>query len=266
MSERPLNTGRHCSGSLLSCHPVPSPDVPPAPAATLGCCQSRSGQGTLLLPVGCQALGQLSMRVSPSLPLHRVEKPSHRSGWSLWSKPGQAQGIPSPLVVHMGTPSHWEQISSPAWGLGATSCALRHHRSSPLSQSMRGSVRPRSLPGTGLCHSPTHDTPQIWGHLSKPPCTGSPGHGAQTVPSYPHGTHSEQSCFPAALTSLTAPGRTRVVGNGGWGSGVGASPVRHLRAPQAGHGLLQVLPKVQHILHCPLPLGLRVCGETRRWL
>lgn len=35
-------------------------------------------------------------------------------------------------------------------------------------------------------------------------------------------------------------------------------PVRHLGAAQAGHGFLQVLPKIQHILHCPLPLGLRV--------
>ena len=35
-------------------------------------------------------------------------------------------------------------------------------------------------------------------------------------------------------------------------------PVCHLGPSQAGHGLLQVLSKVQDILHCPLPLGLWV--------
>lgn len=33
-----------------------------------------------------------------------------------------------------------------------------------------------------------------------------------------------------------------------------------LHPPQAGHSFLQVLPKVQNILHGPFPLGLRVCG------
>lgn len=32
----------------------------------------------------------------------------------------------------------------------------------------------------------------------------------------------------------------------------------HLRAPQAGHGLLQVLLEIQDILHRPLSLGLWV--------
>lgn len=36
-------------------------------------------------------------------------------------------------------------------------------------------------------------------------------------------------------------------------------PVAELHASQAGHGFLQVLSKVQNILHRPFPLGLWVC-------
>ena len=37
-----------------------------------------------------------------------------------------------------------------------------------------------------------------------------------------------------------------------------------LHPSEAGHGLLQVLSKVQDILHGPLPLGLRVCRDAQR--
>lgn len=35
-----------------------------------------------------------------------------------------------------------------------------------------------------------------------------------------------------------------------------------LRAPQAGHGILQILAEVKDILHGPLPLGFGVCGSA----
>jgi len=35
-------------------------------------------------------------------------------------------------------------------------------------------------------------------------------------------------------------------------------PVAELGSAEAGHGVLQVLPQVQNVLHRPLPLGLRV--------
>lgn len=51
----------------------------------------------------------------------------------------------------------------------------------------------------------SNNTPLIWGLLSKPPGTGSPGHKALLIPFHPHGPHQEQSHFPPA------PGRTLTV-------------------------------------------------------
>lgn len=43
-------------------------------------------------------------------------------------------------------------------------------------------------------------------------------------------------------------------------------PVAELHPSQAGHGFLQVLSKVQNILHRPFPLGLWVCRGTHTWV
>lgn len=138
----------------------------------------------------------------------------------------------------------------------------RHRRYSPFSSS-RGQPSTGTSPhlllwGRGRSASPwchplplshprrpsTHEPRQPRGAAG----ARCPGHGAQPAPS----------------PTRDPQGKVLVVGRGT--RGAGASPVRHLGAPQAGHGLLQVLPKVQHILHRPLPLGLGVCGGTRRWL
>lgn len=63
---------------------------------------------------------------------------------------------------------------------------------------------PRALSGTRFCCS-IQQHPTIWGLLSKPPGTGSPGHKALLIPFHPHGPHQEQSHFPPA------PGRTLTV-------------------------------------------------------
>lgn len=39
-------------------------------------------------------------------------------------------------------------------------------------------------------------------------------------------------------------------------------PMAELRAPQAGHGIFQILAEVKDILHGPFPLWLRVCGSA----
>lgn len=39
-------------------------------------------------------------------------------------------------------------------------------------------------------------------------------------------------------------------------------PMAKLRAPQAGHCILQILAEVKDILHGPLPLGFGVCGSA----
>lgn len=43
-------------------------------------------------------------------------------------------------------------------------------------------------------------------------------------------------------------------------------PVSHLGASQAGHGLFQILSKVQDVLYRPLPLGLWICQREQEEL
>ena len=39
-------------------------------------------------------------------------------------------------------------------------------------------------------------------------------------------------------------------------------PMAELRAPQARHGILQILAEVKDILHGSFPLGFGVCGSV----
>lgn len=162
--------------------------------------------------------------------------------------------LPRCLASSVLTPTYSRETESQAGaGTGDTLPSRPHgdnRAPGPALTSCFGAGGDRLPLGATRCPCPIRAVPAPMSHVSPGalPEPGAQATGAQPAPSP---TRDPQA-------------KVLVVGRGT--RGAGASPVRHLGAPQAGHGLLQVLPKVQHILHRPLPLGLGVCGGTRRWL